>query len=353
MHSINTVSRRESLLLAAVAAAIVPAVLWFAGGLPSAAIHFGDNDAFVTVADALRARDFTDVPAQQFWGMSYVVAALSALAGISTMHALWLCSWICAAGTIWLAADVFGPAVAVWFGIASFPWLQRASLGGNEPLFLLLLLAMFHAARRRRWWLAALLAALSTTVRPIGAVAVFSVVVALVAQRAVRAAGVAVVIAAGVATAYALPLWRIYGDPLANVAWYRDAAWQGQGLPIAFPLAPLLRGWILDPPTPLNALKTLMWLGITMGGFAALIRRGSAREMWAARPVEAAFAVGGLLFVCCYNAPFWAPKEFARFILPVAPFALLGLEPWLPTSRRILWPVAVAAGVLAASSLLR
>ena len=328
MSATNTVSRRDALVLSSVAAAIVPAALWFAGALPWDAAHFGDNDAFVTVADALRAGDFTDVPAQQFWGTSYLVAALGALTGIQSLHALWLCTWICAAATIWLAADLFGPVVAAWFGIANFPWLQRASLGGNEPIFLLLLLTTFHAARRGRWWLAALVAALSTTVRPVGAVALASVVVALVAQRAARETVKAVVIAAVVATAYALPLWRIYGDPLANIAWYREAAWHGQGLPVSFPLVPLVRGWILDPPMMASAIKTVMWLGITLGGAAALIRRGVARAMWTARPVETAFAFGGLLFVYCYNAPFWAPKEFARFVLPVVPFALIGLEPW-------------------------
>lgn len=349
--AMSTVTRREALLLAAVATAIVPATLMFMGVWPHAAVHFGDNDAFVTVADALLHRDFTDLSPHQFWGTAYVVAVISVLTPLDAIHALWLCSWLTAFATIWLAADLWGGTVAAWIGIASFPWLQRAALGGSEPLFMCLLLSAFALGRRERFLSAMGAAILATMVRPIGAVAVAAIIVALARRRDWRSLLSALGIAAIGAVAYGVPLWLVYGDPFANVRGYRDADWAGQLLPISLPLLPLVRGWMLDPPAPANAVKTVAWLGIVLSGLGALLRRGRARELWESHPIEAAFAAGGLLFVLCYNAPFWAPKEFARFVVPITPFVWRGLEPWLSTRRVVLWPVAIICGVLAASSL--
>jgi hypothetical protein len=66
--------------------------------------------------------------------------------------------------------------------------------------------------------------------------------------------------------------------------------------------------------------------------------------------VELGFAALSLVFLLCYDAPAWSWIEFPRFAIPVIPFALMGLEPWLPMRRTIVWPAAVLSGVFAGAS---
>lgn len=327
-------------------------VLASVGWWPNHLRAFGDNDAFLAVVDALQQHDLSRVTPQQFWGFPYLISLVTSITRLPAMVVLLLCSWVPALAAIALAAELWGNRVAAWMAIVSFPWVQRMALGGNEPLFMCLLLGAFVAARRDRQMWAMLLAALATTVRPIGIVAVCALCVVLIARRQVTATLGVLAIFAGVVIAYAAPLWIAYGDPMANVSWYRSAAWAGRTVPLTWPFMPIVRGWSDVPPSMPNAIKTIAWIVLVVTGYACWLRGARWRALWQCRPVELVSAIAALWFVLCYNAPFWSSREFARFAIPLAPFALQGLEPWLPTRRGIVWPIALASGVLAAVSLI-
>ncbi len=313
---------------------------------------FGDNDVFVGQAEALSRRQWNALSPEGFLGLPYVIALVSSLTSISALYVLVLLSWTAALATIWLAADLWGTTIAAWMGIISLPWLQRAALGGSEPLFMCLLLAAFVAARRDRFLLAMCAAAVATTVRPVGVFAILVLLLTLIRRRAWTTAVGGAAIAVVIAAIYSVPLWLAFGDPLANVHWYRWADWSGQALPVTWPVAPIVRGWFAARPALANSIKTIAWITIIFAGYTGLMVRRSCRDWRKRWPVESGFAVAAFAFVVSYNAPLWAWVEFARFAIPVAPFALLGLEPWLPTHRAVLWTAAVASGVLAAVSLI-
>ncbi len=51
-----------------------------------------------------------------------------------------------------------------------------------------------------------------------------------------------------------------------------------------------------------------------------------------------------------YNYPCWGRSTFARFAIPILPFAFLALYRRIPKDRRLLWTLGVASPLLAASS---
>ncbi len=67
-------------------------------------------------------------------------------------------------------------------------------------------------------------------------------------------------------------------------------------------------------------------------------------------PVEIIFAVLYLISIYTYNYPYWARGNFARFAIPVIPFALMALQRWIPRDRRLLWGIGLVSPVLAAAS---
>ena len=69
----------------------------------------------------------------------------------------------------------------------------------------------------------------------------------------------------------------------------------------------------------------------------------------AATRVESIFLVPYLRTLYTCNYPHRARGNFARFAIPVLPFALLALYRWLPKDRRVLWG-AVTTSILAAAS---
>src|SRR5207249_3174640 len=108
----------------------VISVVFLAGQWPSLTAYFGDNEDFVSVAVALRRGTTGEIAPTAFWGLSYIIAAISAISPLTGTQALWSCSWAASIGTVWVAFDLWGATVATWLGIASYAWLQRAALGG-------------------------------------------------------------------------------------------------------------------------------------------------------------------------------------------------------------------------------
>lgn len=78
-------------------------------------------------------------------------------------------------------------------------------------------------------------------------------------------------------------------------------------------------------------------------------------------PAEFLFAVLYTVMVSCYNYPYWALGSFARFAIPVVPFALIAYRQFLASRNLtreqvvgklepIVWTCAVLFPVLAAFS---
>jgi hypothetical protein len=104
-------------------------------------------------------------------------------------------------GTV-LAFRLWGGWIAGFFAVLNFEWMQRSCLGGSEPLFVVLLFASFLAVRRERWILAALLASFSTTVRPLGFLALAGIGLTLLWKREYRTLSIAVAVGAAIGAAW-------------------------------------------------------------------------------------------------------------------------------------------------------
>ena len=76
------------------------------------------------------------------------------------------------------------------------------------------------------------------------------------------------------------------------------------------------------------------------------------RDYTKAHPVEVIFAATYLLAIYSYNCPYWARGSFPRFAIPIVPFVLLALMPWIPKSRPLLWGLGIVSPLLAAASAL-
>src|SRR5690348_11658411 len=152
---------------------MVSAVVFFATisaltGYGQLVDNFGDNSAYISIAAAIRNWDFHGIVVKHFWGLSYAIAGISRLTGISYHWSLLLICWSASLASVVLAYKLWGGWIATAFTIVNFDWYQRSFLGGSEPLFVALIFGSFLAIRRERWTLASLLAALATITRPLG-----------------------------------------------------------------------------------------------------------------------------------------------------------------------------------------
>ena len=106
--------------------------------------QFGDNSDYITIAYAIKHWSFQeDLSIKWFWGLSYLVAAVSLFTGASLRTALLLISTLASFATIALACKLWGNWVASFFTLLNFDWIQRSFLGGSEPLFMLHLCGTF------------------------------------------------------------------------------------------------------------------------------------------------------------------------------------------------------------------
>ena len=313
--------------------------------------HFADSAAYMGVAQAIRHWDFHGVVIKQFWGLPYVMAALSTLAGLSDRASLLLISAISSFATVLLTYRLWGGWIAGFFAVLNFDWLQRSYLGGSEPLFVLLLFAAFFAARKERWLLAAFLASLATVVRPLGIFALLGVGLTLLWKRNFRTFLIATAIGITIAVLYSLPLARHFGGPLANLNSYHNQAWAGGHL-FGLPFYAIVKGTIQDPAPLTNLVLSFGWILLVLAGMIAMVRTKKFRAYARSHAVEMIFLLPYLWTLYTYNYPHWARSNFVRFAIPVIPFVLLALDRWLPKDKRILWSLGIVTPILAACSAL-
>ena len=335
-------------MLGAISFAVFLAVVTRFDGYSHKVLHFGDNPGYLNVAEAIRHWNFSGLAIKQFWGLPFLLAVVSLSTGISSPHALPL---ICLSSyfvSLILAYWLWGESVAGVVAVLNFYWLQVSFLGGSEPLFVALLYASFLATRRDRWPLAALLGSLATIVRPLGFLAPLSFGLVLLWRRDHRRLIYVTVITLCVAAAYMVALRSAVGDPLATVHSYTSEG--PSPPPFGIPFYALAKG-ALSPATPVtNLILSLGWVGFIVLGMVRFLRDLKKSGYWASNPAEVLFSIGYLAMICCYNAPYWALGNFARFAIPVVPFATLGWLPQMPKSRWFLRVLAVISPALAACS---
>ena len=307
---------------------------------------FGDNQPYEQIASAIRHWDFSQLHPKLFWGLPYAMAVLSKATGASDLKSLLFISMVSSLIAILIAYRLWGGWVAGFFAVASREWMERSLLGGAEPLFLACIFGAFLAARKERWLLASLLASLATIVRPMGIFALVGIGLALLARRDVRQLLAAGLIGATIGLLYVLPLRLYLGTPLANVKGYDKADWTG-GMPLTIPLVAIVKDALAGRATRLNLARTGLWIVVILVSTVVILSKKSLREYLRKFPVEGSFFTLYLLLLFTYNS-YWARAEFPRFAIPIVPFVILGLLPWIPKDRRLLWAFGLFSAALSA-----
>lgn len=316
---------------------------------------FGDNGSYVGVARALLSWQFEGLHVFQFWGVSYAVALVSLLGHIPLTLALIIVSAGSSAAVTIIAGRLWGWYVAAFATALSFDWMQRSMLGGSEPLFLLLLFTALLSIRRERWLLAALLASLATTVRPLGICALVAIGLVLLYRKEYGRFCCALTTGLLVGTLYVLPLHFYLNDSLATVHSYETTR------PLfGIPFHAILEGLLLPHPFT-NLVLSCAWVIFVISGIALLCFSKACSDFRNEHPAELLFAAIYTAMTTSYNYPNWALGNFARFAIPVVPFALIAygrLFAWgnfkaSPIFRRIeplTWTSAIISPALAACS---
>jgi hypothetical protein len=313
--------------------------------------RFGDNYSYVAIATAIRHWNFEGLEVKHFWGLPYLMAMTSFWTGASPRSALLVISFGTCFVTIILVNKLWGGWIASFFVVLNFDWLQRSFLGGAEPLFLCLLFATFLAVRKDSWLWAALLASLSTLVRPMGLIALIAIGLTLLRLREFRTFIVVTLIALILGGLYVIPLAIYFGKPLANVTSYHQSDWD-QGFFIDWPFHAIIKGTILYPAPWTNLLLTYGWIILFPLAAAVMLTARRYRQFVQNYPVETLFAAIYVTFLYTYNSPYWARVSFPRFALPIVPFALMVLKPWIPKNLPVLWTFGIISPILAAASAL-
>lgn len=309
--------------------------------------NFADNGAYLGAARAIHDWNFKGVIVKQFWGLSYVVAFLSFLPAVSLRTALLLTCGVCSLVSVLLADQLWGAWIAGYFAILNFDWMQRSYLGGSEPLFVALLFAAFLCSREERWTWAAVLAALASVVRPIGIFALLALGLVLLFRREYRKFLICTSVGALIGVLYLLPFWLYLHDALYQVHRYQTSDWHSERA-LDLPFKALVFSFLHNHEPLTNVILTLGWIGFVLVGFLAMSRRSYRPYIGEHKP-EFLFAFLYLAFLLTYNSE-WARAEFPRFAIPLVPFVLSALEPWVPKSRIALYAVCVIGSILAACS---
>jgi hypothetical protein len=311
--------------------------------------NFGDSSAYMTLASAIRHWNFDGIVVKQFWGLPYAMAALSTITRLSDRTALLAISVVASFIATALALTLWDGWIAGFFAVLNFDWLQRSYLGGSEPLFVALLFGSFLSVRKERWLIAALLASLATIVRPLGIFALLGIGIALLIRRDWRTLLAAILIGTAVGGLYVLPLARHFGDPLANVTSYHNPQWEGGWL-FGIPFYAIIKGTLTEPAPITNLVLSFGWIFLILVAIVRMAKDTEFRSYARNHLVETVFLIPYLWTLYAYNYPHWARGNFARFAIPILPFALLALYRWIPKDRRVLWGVAVLSSILAAAS---
>jgi hypothetical protein len=338
---------KEVFILSAVCYAFYLLLLAVLGNYWQIFRAFGDNQPYVSIAEGIRHWNFKSIKEWQFFGLPYVMVAFSSLTHASYWTSILVLCVTWAIVSIALSCRLWGGWVAGVFAVCSRDWMERAVIGGAEPLFLALVFASFLAARRDKWLLAACLAAFSTVVRPMGIFALVAVGVVLLIRREYKRLAAACAIGIAVGFLYILPLKLYMGTALANVKAYGAADGSG-GRPITLPFYALLQNKMPLLSTKLNVARAGCWIILLVLAIVAMLRTERFREYASKHLVEAIFAWLYIALLFTYNSP-WARIGFPRYVIPVIPFMVLALLPWMPKDRRLLWAFGIVSAVLSAA----
>jgi len=350
-EAVNAPSQTEISALISLSFVIFVVLIWIATPYLALVENFGDSGGYINLASAIRHWDFQGVIVKQFWGLSYAMALLSKVTGLSDRTALLTLSLLPSLASGLLVRRLWDGWIAGYFAVLNFDWLQRSCLGGSEPLFVFLIFFALLSARRERWLVASLLASLATVVRPLGFFALAGIGIALLMKRDFRRVFATTAIGLLVGILYAVPLATHFGDPLANVNSYHSSQWQGGWL-FGFPFYAIIKGTILYRAPWTNLVLSFGWIFLVLAGVAAMIGSSQFRSYARTHVVETVFLIGYLWCLFTYNYPHWARSNFPRFAIPIVTFVLFALYRWIPKDRRLLWPLAVLMPMLAASSAL-
>lgn len=345
-------TQRELLALACVSGAAmwITAVALHRTG--SRILEYGDNAAYLAVANAIRHWDFRNLDIQHFMGYPYLIAALSLLFHIPTFLALWLIAAVSSLISVWLAARLFGTVAGGYFALTNFAWLQLSFLGGSEPLAVALGLGALLAFRRDRVFLAALLGSLSVVVRPLMIGVLVGVGLILLYRKRFGSFLIALGTGLAIGILYTLPLLRYFSDPLLTVHSYTTRDYGGGGIAgphghlFGWPFHGIIAGALAYPAPWTNLVLSIFWIGIVLAGVAMMFSRDF-KQYAKTYPAEVIFCGLYLLGVFSYDYLIWARGNFIRFAIPALPFVFFALLRFLPKDRRLLWCLSILSGVLA------
>jgi hypothetical protein len=345
----------ELLVLVAIACVLFDLTLSGFGGWRIAVANFGDNDAYLQAAAAIRNWDFHGIDIQHFLGYPYTIAALSIAFHLPLDLTLSLVATAASLVSTVLVARLFGTRVAAYFALTNLGWLQTSFLGGSEPLAVALAIGGFWSFRRGHPIWAALLASLATTVRPLMFLALVGIGLALLYQKRYAKFLGAFCLGLTIGLLYVWPLAHYFGDPFLTVHSYTSRDYGAanvhgpHGHLFGWPFHAIIVGTLVYPAPWTNLVLTFSWIALVLAGVCAMFSRDY-RRYARANPHESLFASLFLIAIFCYDYLIWARGNFMRFSIPVMPFIFFALLRWLPKDRRVLWSIGVLGAFLAACS---
>lgn len=348
-------SSRELLVLTLLSGAVMWITLFFLHRSRGIVLDTGDNDAYLSVANAILHWNFHDVFIQHFMGYPYAIALVSLAFHIPTLFALWLIAVASSVVSVLLAARLFGTTTAGYFALTNFAWLQLSFLGGSESLAVALGLGAFLLFRRDRILLAALVGSLAVTVRPLMIFVLVGIGLVLLLRKRCGSFFLALGTGLAVGVAYMLPLARRFGDPLLTVHSYTTRDYGGGGIKgphgqlFGWPFHGIVAGTIAYSAPWTNLLLSFFWIGLVLVGVGFMFSK-SFRIYAKSYPAEAVFCGMYLLAIFSYDYLIWARSNFIRFSIPALPFVFFALLQILPKDRKVFWCLSIVTSVLAALS---
>jgi hypothetical protein len=349
------IGRRELMILTLLSGAMMWATFLLLHQWRNVVLEFGDNSAYLAVANAILHWDFHHLYIQHFMGYPYAIALLSLVFHVPPLFALWLIAAVSAVSSVWLASRLVGTVAAAYFALTNFAWMQLSFLGGSEPLALLLGLGALLAFRRNRVFVAAVLGSLSVTVRPLMIFVLVGIGLVLLYRRKYASFFLALGTGLAIGILYALPLVRYFGDPLLTVHSYTQNDYGGGGIAgphghlFGWPFHGIVAGTLAYPAPWTNLLLSFFWIGLVLLGVGMMFSP-TFRDYAKTYPAEVIFCALYLLAIFSYDYLIWARSAFIRFSIPVLPFVFFALLRILPKNRKIFWGLSLVTPVLAAFS---
>lgn len=346
---------RELLLLFIMAGLVFGGTLVAFRGWHSQVLNYGDNSAYLEVANSIRHWNFSGLDIQHFMGYPYSIAAVSLALHLPLNSCLWLVACVGSLASTLIVARMFGGWVGGYFAFSNFAWLQLSFLGGSEPLALALGVGAFWSFRRQHVLVAAFLGALATTVRPLMFFTLVGIGVALLMQKRYAYFFQALGVGLAVGLLYVWPLFHYFGDPFLTVHSYTTRDYGAANLVgphghlFGWPFHGIVVGTMLYSAPWTNLVLSFSWIVLVLVGTVAVFSK-SAQDYRRANPAEALFCGLYILTIFCYDYLAWARGSFMRFAILVLPFILFALLRWLPKDRRLIWSLSIVGSVLSACS---